>query len=58
MQCATCKISHMLTDLTPEFYALLSHVTQDRKLPAKRPECPYHLKFFIVTIIVKILLIL
>lgn len=52
MQCATGKISHMIIDLTLEFYALLSHVTQDRKLSAKRPECLYDLKISSLLLIV------
>lgn len=48
MPCATYKLSHVITDLAQEFYAVVSHVTQDRKLPAERPECPYNLKFIVI----------
>lgn len=56
MSCAACKISHMIADLPLEFIALLNtqdrkFVTQDRKFPAKRPDCLYDLKFIIIIII-------
>lgn len=40
----------MIIDFVPGFYALLSHVTQDQKFPAKRPKCVYDLKFIAIII--------
>lgn len=51
MPCATCKTFHMIIDLAPEFYAALSHVTQDRKLPAKRPKCLHNVKFISIIMV-------
>lgn len=50
---ATYKISQMIIDLNPEFYALLHHVTQDRKLPAKRLEYLYEQKFLSLLLLSK-----
>ena len=48
---ATREVSHTITDLAAEFHAVLSHGTQDRKLPAERPEWLYTLTFIVIIIV-------